>query len=62
MKVRFKNTFFRDLQKLPPRVREKVENIVFYQIPIVDNLDKLNSIKKIHPDKNTFEFELVNSE
>ena len=37
MKVKFKNAFLKDIEKLPPNFRERIEKIVFDQFPQSDN-------------------------
>lgn len=50
MKVKFKNAFLKDIEKLPSNYRERIEKIVFDQIPQSDNLQMIKNLKKIRAD------------
>lgn len=47
MKVKFKNSFIKDLKKLPEGVKQQIERLVYIDIPESDQLADLRSIKKI---------------
>ena len=47
MTVRFKKTFFKDLERLPADIRSKVEQLVFVAIPSSHSLTELAKVKKL---------------
>ena len=47
MKVTFKKRFLRDLKGLPTAIRQRVEVLVFEELPEIDNIQQLSGLKKI---------------
>ena len=47
MQVAFKRAFLKDVERLPPEVRAKIQNIVFVEIPALDRLQHLPGVKKL---------------
>ncbi len=43
----YKKTFLRDLANLPPVYRERIEKLVFEEIPELDNIFDVGDIKKM---------------
>jgi len=54
MKVKFKNTFFKDLKKIPEGVRQQIERLVYVNIPDYDQFSDIRSIKKIEGYENYY--------
>ncbi|MCH7497654.1 MAG: type II toxin-antitoxin system RelE/ParE family toxin [Candidatus Marinimicrobia bacterium] len=54
MKVRFKRTFLKDMERLPPDVRRKVTHLVFDEIPRLDHIRNLKSLRKISGEKDYY--------
>jgi mRNA interferase RelE/StbE len=54
MKVKFKNSFIKDLKKLPTDIRQQIERLVYREIPTLDQLSDIRSIKKIEGYENYY--------
>ncbi|MFH0924318.1 MAG: type II toxin-antitoxin system RelE/ParE family toxin [bacterium] len=53
MEIKFKNTFLKDLEKLPKDIKEEVKTLVFRDIPKLPDISQIGSLKKIKG-KETF--------
>ncbi len=60
MKISFKNAFLKDLEKLPSDYKDRIEHLVFDEIPKIDNLLNIKNIKKIRGDKNYYRIRVGN--
>lgn len=47
MKVRFKKTFLKDLDRLPVDMKNRVQELVFNTIPQTEGLELVGKVKKI---------------
>ncbi len=47
MEVKFKKSFIRDLEKLPNDMKRDVQELVFIEIPKLENLNEISQLKKI---------------
>lgn len=47
MKVRYKKSFLRDLEKLPGSIKERVQEIAFVELPEIDDIQQISSLKKL---------------
>ncbi len=47
MTVRFKNAFFKDIERLPADIRPKVEQLVFVAIPSSHRITELANVRKL---------------
>ncbi|MCH7858780.1 MAG: type II toxin-antitoxin system RelE/ParE family toxin [Candidatus Marinimicrobia bacterium] len=54
MKVRFKHAFLKDFEKLPNEYKQRIEQIVFHEVPKLETLQNIKSMRKIKKDKNYF--------
>ena len=48
----------KDLEKLPQDARDKVIHLVFNEIPQLDHIHHIKSLRKIRGDKNSFRIRL----
>lgn len=60
MKISFKNAFLKDLEKLPSDYRQKIEHIVFSEIPNIDNIHNVKNIRKIRGEKKYYRIRVGN--
>ncbi len=60
MKVRFKHAFLKDFEKLPHEYKPRIEQIVFNEIPKLETLQDIKSMRKIRRDKNYFRIRVGN--
>ncbi|MCI0493448.1 type II toxin-antitoxin system RelE/ParE family toxin [candidate division KSB1 bacterium] len=54
MKVKFKNSFIKDLKKLPIEIKQQIERLVYREIPNFDRLAEIKGIKKIEGYENYY--------
>jgi len=54
MKVKFKNSFIKDLKKLPEGVKQQIERLVYVDISELDQFADIRSIKKIEGYENYY--------
>ena len=47
MKAVYKKRFLTDLNNLPAQVKEKIQEIVFYQIPKAEDIREIRGIRKL---------------
>ena len=47
MNVSYKKRFLKDLNKIPARIKPKIQEVVFEQIPLIKNINEIDGIKKI---------------
>lgn len=47
MKVKFKKIFLKDLKRLPANISEKIQKLVFVEIPGYEEIGQIRKIKKI---------------
>lgn len=47
MKVKFKKTYLKDLEKLPNEIKRKIEELCFIQIPKINKFGDMTNVKKI---------------
>jgi len=60
MKVKFKNSFIKDLKKLPEAVKQQIERLVYVDIPELDQFADIRSIKKIEGYENYYRIKKEN--
>ncbi|MEE9161356.1 MAG: type II toxin-antitoxin system RelE/ParE family toxin [Candidatus Neomarinimicrobiota bacterium] len=58
MKVRFKRTFLKDLEKLPQDDRRRVVHLVFDEIPRLDHIRSIRSLRKISAERDYYRIRL----
>ena len=47
MRVTYKKRFLQDLNRIPDPFKEKIQEIVFEQIPYVKNIQQISGLKKL---------------
>ena len=60
MKISFKNSFFKDLERIPSDYKRRIEHLVFSEVPKIDNLHNIKNIRKIRGDKNHYRIRVGN--
>ncbi len=54
MKVAYKRTFLKDLEKLPRDANREIARLVLHEIPKVTHVQNIKNVKKIVGEKNYF--------
>ena len=47
MKVKYKKIFLKDLRRLPEKISEKIQKLVFVEIPDLEGIGQIRKFKKI---------------
>ena len=58
MKTLYKRTFIRDLSSLPEQVKEKIQTIVFNEIPNMQDISQISGLKKIRGHKRYYRIKI----
>ncbi|HOJ72202.1 MAG TPA: type II toxin-antitoxin system RelE/ParE family toxin [Syntrophorhabdaceae bacterium] len=58
MKTLYKRTFIRDLSSLPEQVKEKIQAIVFNEIPNMQDISQISGLKKIRGHKRYYRIKI----
>ncbi len=54
MKPTYKKKFLKDVNNLPEQIRKAIQEIIFEQIPNVENISAIKGIKKLHGYKHFY--------
>jgi len=58
VKTLYKRTFIRDLSSLPEQVKEKIQAIVFNEIPNMQDISQISGLKKIRGHKRYYRIKI----
>jgi len=58
VKTLYKRTFIRDLSSLPEQVKEKIQTIVFNEIPNMQDISQISGLKKIRGHKRYYRIKI----